>query len=305
MKQSSILLLGGGGFLGSAIAGNLSRKEYHIHILGRNSTETRQPKITFHRGNIEDKHLIKSLLPECDTVIHLASDTTPGSSAGKPLLEAEMNIIPTLKFLETFRDYGNQQIIFISSGGTIYGNPETIPVNENHHLRPLSYHGAGKIAIESFLHAFDCDTGKKITILRPSNFYGPGQSFKQGFGFIRTVLELVKSNTEIKIWGDGNIVRDFLYIDDMVECIDMVIRAEPHSEVYNVGSGIGHSLNDVLCIVEKTCGITLKKKYQVTRKVDAQKIILDCTKIEKKLGWKPAISLEQGINLTWQWMLQQ
>jgi UDP-glucose 4-epimerase len=252
---------------------------------------------------MEDKSLIESLLPECDTVIHLASGTIPGSSAGKPVVEADMNIVPTLKFLDIFRHCGNQRLIFVSSGGTLYGNPEKIPVNETHTLCPLSYHGAGKIAIEAFLQAFAYDSGKEVTILRPSNIYGPGQLLRQGFGFIRTVLEHLKVDTEMEIWGDGSIVRDFLYIGDMLKSIDAVINADPHTDVYNIGYGKGYSLNVVISTVEKVCGRTLKVKYLPARQVDVQRVVLDCSKIREILKWKPETSLEKGIELTWQWMV--
>lgn len=305
MKHPSVLLLGGGGFLGSALAGYLCSKGWRVHAVGRSSAGNLGKDMVFHQGSMADSALMKTVLPQCEVVIHLASGTTPGSSAGKPLVEADTNIVPTLKFLDIFRNCGNQRMIFISSGGTLYGNPATIPVNEEHALRSLSYHGAGKIAIEAFLQAFAHDAGKHVTILRPSNVYGPGQSLRQGFGFIRTVLEHARMDTEIKIWGDGTSVRDFLYIDDMIKNIETVMNAGPHTDVYNVGSGEGYSLNAVIQTAEKVCGRTLKVEYSPARQVDVQKVVLDCAKIKKKLVWKPETSLDDGIRLTWQWMLSQ
>jgi len=215
------------------------------------------------------------------------------------------NLIPTLKFLDIFKNCENRRMIFISSGGTLYGNPETVPVDEEHMLQPLSYHGAGKIAIEAFLQAFVNDSGKEVTILRPSNVYGPGQSLRQGFGFVRTVLEHARQGTEIEIWGDGSVVRDFLYIQDMINGIEAVIDAEPHTDVYNVGYGKGYSLKEVMKTVEQVCNRKLKVKYLPARKVDVKQVVLDCAKIKKRLGWKPETPLKEGIGLTWEWMLQQ
>jgi UDP-glucose 4-epimerase len=305
MKHPSVLLLGGGGFLGRALAGHLCRKGWLVHIVSHGPAGNLQKNIVFHQGNMEDKALVETILPKCAVVVHLASGTTPGSSAGKPLVEVDMNVVPTLKFLDIFRNCGNQRMIFVSSGGTLYGNPAIIPVNEVHTLRSLSYHGAGKIAIEAFLQAFAYDSGKYVTILRPSNLYGPGQSLRQGFGFIRTVFEHLQMDTEMKIWGDGSIVRDFLYIQDMLKSIEVVINAEPHTDVYNVGYGKGYSLNAVVKTVEKVCGKTLKVRYLPARQVDVQKVVLDCAKIREKLAWKPETSLEEGIGLTWQWMMHQ
>ncbi|MFZ5562875.1 MAG: GDP-mannose 4,6-dehydratase [Thermodesulfobacteriota bacterium] len=305
MKHPSVLLLGGGGFLGSALAGHLCRRGWPVHMVGRNPAGNLDNGIVFHKGSMADSALLKTVLPECNLVIHLASATTPGSSAGNPMVEAETNILPTLKFLDTFRDCKNRWMIFVSSGGTLYGNPETVPVSEKQALRALSYHGAGKIAIEAFLQAFAHDSGNPVTILRPSNFYGPGQSLRRGFGFIRTVLEHARTNTEVKIWGDGSTVRDFLYIDDMVKSIQAVLGAGPHSDVYNIGSGEGHSLNDVIKTVETVCGRKLRVQYSPARQVDVQRVVLDCARIRSRLGWEPETSLEEGVRLTWQWLLHQ
>ncbi|ABW66333.1 NAD-dependent epimerase/dehydratase family protein [Desulfosudis oleivorans] len=305
MKHPTVLLLGGGGFIGRALAGHLCRTGGPVHVVGRNPVKNFEGGAVFHQGSMADRSLLESILPQCDVVIHLASATTPGSSAGRPLAEADTNILPTLKLLDMFRDCGNRWMIFVSSGGTLYGNPETVPVNESQPLCPLSYHGAGKIAIEAFLHAFAHDSGKHVTILRPANVYGPGQPLSQGFGFIRTVLEHARMDTEVKIWGDGSTVRDFLYIEDMIKGIESVMNADPHTDTYNIGSGEGHSLNNVIKTVEKVCGRPLKVQYSTARQVDVRKIVLDCSKIMEKTGWKPETSLEEGVRLTWQWMLHQ
>lgn len=304
MKDKSILLLGGGGFLGLTLARHLERHGWIVHIVSRSLAATCGNSVIIHQGDMADKPLIEKILSRCNIVIHLASATTPGSSAGNPLLEIDMNVVPTLKFLTYFRDSEARWMVFISSGGTLYGNSITMPVNEKHTLEPLSYHGAGKMAIEAFLQAFSHETGKHITILRPSNLYGPGQALRQGFGFIRTVLEHLRKDTEMEIWGDGNIVRDFLYIQDMIKNIELIINSDPHTDVYNVGYGKGYSLNDVIQTIEKVCGKTLKVNYLPARQADVQRVILDSSKIRRKLAWAPEISLEEGVGLTWQWMLQ-
>jgi len=303
MKDPSALLLGGGGFLGSSLAGRLCCKGWRVHVVSHSPGGYTHQNIFYHQGSIEDRSLVEAFLPECTVVVHLASGST-GSSVGQPVQEAEINVLPTLKFLDVFKNWENRRMIFISSGGTLYyGNPENVPVNEQCALRPLSYHGAGKIAIEAFLHAFAHETGKEVTILRPSNVYGPGQSLREGFGFVRTMLEHVRNGTEMEIWGDGTIVRDFLFIRDMIDSIEMMIDAAPHTDVYNVGYGKGYSLNAVIETVKKVCDRTLKVKYRPARQVDVQKVVLDCNKIREKLAWKPETTLEEGIRCTWQWML--
>ena len=251
MREKNILLLGGGGFIGTALARRLCENNFNVHILSKHFPAREiEPNMIFYQGNLDDKKILERVLPECKTVIHLASSTTPGSSSRQPALEADKNITPTLRFLDILQGYENVHIIFVSSGGTLYGNPESTPVNETHPLNPLSFHGAGKVALETFLRTFSTLPEKNTSIVRPSNVYGPGQSLRSGFGVIRTMLEHVRRGTVMEIWGDGTSVRDFLYIDDMLSALIRLIDFPHDNNTYNVGSGIGYSLNQLKEIIE-------------------------------------------------------
>ncbi|HAO22640.1 MAG TPA: epimerase [Desulfobacteraceae bacterium] len=302
MKSKSVLLLGGGGFLGSALAGHLCKQDYTVHILTRRAMDSDAPNITVHQGSLDDNAILEKILPTCSTVIHLASTTTPGSSANHPLIEAEQNIAPTLRFLQILQQYDGLQLIFVSSGGTLYGNPKTIPVSEDHGLYPRSYHGAGKAAIEAFLMAYSIRPAKHVTILRPSNLYGPGQTMRQGFGVIRTMLENLRNDTMTEIWGDGENIRDFLYISDMLAVFDIVLDHKDHTGIYNVGAGKGHSINQIRQVIEQVCGKAFKFRYLPVRDVDVRQVVLDCSRLKEQLGWQPQVSLEQGIRQTWEWV---
>lgn len=302
MKNKTVLLLGGGGFLGSALAQHLLRQNYTVHILTRRAIASDAPNVTLHQGSLDDHVILETILPICSAVIHLASTTTPGSSANHPLIEAEQNIAPTLRFLQILQQYEDIQLIFVSSGGTLYGNPKTIPVSENHELRPRSYHGAGKAAIEAFLMAYSIRPGKHVTILRPSNLYGPGQSMRQGFGVIRTMLEHLRHDTTMDIWGDGENIRDFLYISDMVAVFDILLNREAHTGIYNIGAGKGHSINQIREVIEQVCGKIFKFRYLPVREVDVRQVVLDCSRLKEQSGWQPQVSLEQGIRQTWEWV---
>jgi len=219
-----------------------------------------------------------------------------------PLIEAEQNIAPTLRFLQILQQYDGVQLIFVSSGGTLYGNPKTIPVSEDHGLYPRSYHGAGKAAIEAFLMAYSIRPGKQVTIFRPSNLYGPGQTMRQGFGVIRTMLENLRNDTMTEIWGDGENIRDFLYISDMLAVFDIVLDHKDHTGIYNVGAGKGHSINQIRQVIEQVCGKAFKFRYLPVRDVDVRQVVLDCSRLKEQLGWQPQVSLEQGIRQTWEWV---
>jgi UDP-glucose 4-epimerase len=306
MRDKNILILGGGGFIGTALARRLCENNFNVHILSKHFPAREiEPNMIFYHGNLENKKILERVLPECKTVIHLASSTTPGSSSRQPALEADKNITPTLRFLDILQGYENVHVIFVSSGGTLYGNPESTPVNETHPINPLSFHGAGKVALETFLRTFSTLPEKNATIVRPSNVYGPGQPLRSGFGVIRTMLEHVLRGTVMEIWGDGMSVRDFLYIDDMLSALIRLIDFPYDNNTYNVGSGIGYSLNQLKEIIETVSGKKLSAVYRPSRKSDVKTIVLDSSLLSKQTKWHPTVSLEQGIELTWKWLKNQ
>lgn len=283
MNHEDVLLLGGAGFIGSALAKRLEQKKRTVHVFGRHNAER-----------------MEKLLPHCSTVIHLASATTPGSSSTRPELEL-VNLDVTLRLLELLQALPQVHLIFFSSGGTVYGNPSKLPVPEEALLAPLSNHGAGKVAQEAFCQSFRA-RGHAVTVLRPSNAYGPGQTLKSGFGLIRTMLECVRTDTPLEIWGDGENIRDFIYIDDIVEACMRLIDLPQDSGTYNLGSGAGYSINQVWHIVEQVAGIELKTAYRTARGIDVRSIVLDISRLEARLGWKPETTLEAGILETWRWL---
>jgi UDP-glucose 4-epimerase len=283
VSREDVLLLGGTGFICSDLAKRLEKGERAVHILGRHDAE-----------------LLENVLPQCGTVIHLASASTPGSSATHPSLELG-NIALTLRLLELMQSQPETHLIFFSSGGTIYGNPDRLPVTEDTPMAPFSNHGAGKSAQEAFCHAFRA-CGHAVTILRPSNAYGPGQIPRSGFGLIRTMLECIHLGTPLEIWGDGENIRDFIYIDDIVEVGMQLINLPQDSGTYNLGSGIGYSINQIRCIVEEITGTEFTLSYRSARDIDVRAVVLDIGRIHHELGWTPRVDLYEGIRRTWEWL---
>jgi UDP-glucose 4-epimerase len=283
MSREDILLLGGTGFIGSALARRLEQEKKSVHILGRQNGE-----------------LLEHVLPQCGTVIHLASSTTPGSSATDPSLELD-NLTLTLRLLELMRSQQETHLIFFSSGGTIYGNPHQLPVTEDTPIAPLSNHGAGKVSQEAFCQTFRAQ-GHAVSILRPSNAYGSGQTLRHGFGLVRTMLECIRSGTPLEIWGDGENIRDFIFIDDIVEASMHLINLPQDSGTYNLGSGVGYSINQVRGIVEEITDTELKVSCRPARDIDVRAVVLDIARIQRELAWTPKIDLYEGVRRTWEWM---
>jgi UDP-glucose 4-epimerase len=300
------LLIGGTGFVGQALAPCLVRAGHKVHLVARRPVPVDfDGKAVLHASPLDNAKLLHTLLPECQTVFYLASDSTPGTSASEPVWEAELNLTPALRFLDILQKYDHVHLIFISSGGTVYGNPRTLPVDEDHPLSPLSYHGAGKIATEAFLQAYCRQYGRNVTILRPSNFYGPGQPYRKGFGIVRSILEHLRRDLPVEIWGDGENVRDFIYIEDFVDaCIRLSDRGRQNSaiNIFNVGYGKGVSINQLCGLVESATGRRIRTEYRAGRSIDVRSVVLDYSKLHQYAGWKPITDLETGLTRTWEWL---
>lgn len=300
MDKNGILLLGGAGFIGTALAQKLASEGARVTVITSAPPAVEVPGVAYRVGDMGSASLLEDLLPQCGTIVHLASTSTPGSSARHPAWELD-NLAPTLHLLEYLHGQWDCHLVFLSSGGTVYGNPPTNRIDEGLHCAPLSYHGAGKVAVEAFLNAFRA-AGHAVTVLRPSNAYGPGQFLEQGFGLVRTALEHAQNGTTVQLWGDGENIRDFLYIDDLVDAIVRAIHAPQDRGTYNVGSGEGHTLNQIVELARRISSLPLSVEYQPGRWVDAREVVLDNSHIRASLGWQPTVGLEEGMRRTWEWL---
>ncbi len=286
MKNGQVLLLGGAGFIGNALASRLRKDKVPVHVLGR-----------------ADTGRLQQILPTYSTVVHLASSTTPSTSSERPELE-QCNIELTRRLVECLKVQPETHLIYFSSGGTVYGNPVQLPVTEDALLAPLSPYGMAKVTQEASCQELR-DKGHAVTILRPSNAYGPGQGLRNGFGLIRTILERARMGTPIEIWGDGENVRDFIHIEDIVEATLRLIQLPKDSGTYNLGSGVGYSVNQIIRMVEVACGIQSKTIKLPVRGIDVRRVVLDNSCLYSQLGWRPDIGLERGIADTLDWLRRQ
>lgn len=302
-QKSNILILGGTGFIGTRLAEHFCDKGHKVYSLARNPRKIPYTNKLYCNieGNINNTGLLEPLVKDCSVIIYAAADSVPGETVKIPLCELYNNLLPAIALIETLQIFENRHIIFISSGGAIYGNPETNPVSETSPCNPISYHGACKLSVESFLFPLIYQTKNRATILRPSNIYGPGQLNRKGFGLIQTVLSSILTDSEITIWGDGSIVKDYLHIQDFVTaCEKIIYSSNPEKYVrYNVGCGKGYSINTICLLAEEITGRKIKKVFKESRIIDPQKIILNTDKIKVETGWAPAIGLKEGMMQVW------
>jgi len=310
MSTSRALVLGGNGFLGSHLVDALAAGGYQVDVLGRDPTlfnpglvSQHAPRLRYHQGSFSDVELMRTLLTGADVIFHLVSSTIPASSNLNPVADIEDNLIATVRMLDLLREMPPKRVIYISSGGTVYGTPEYIPIPETHRLDPKNSYGIVKVAAEKYLHMYHELYGMNSLVLRLANPFGPRQMKIGVQGVIATVLMSVLHDKPITIWGDGGVVRDYVYIEDVTRLL-LLVMDSPLLGTFNVGSGMGHSLQDILSIAEKITGKPPQVNYLPSRSFDIPEVVLDIGRIRYKVGWQPEVSLVEGMTRHWHWLQQ-
>ena len=304
---SKVLVLGGRGFLGRHLSEQLLREGASVRILDRTSADFVEKEgvlenVESVQGDFVEGHGLAQALHGVDLVYHLVSTTVPSGSNANPIEDVNSNLIGTLRLLDMMRCAGVKKIVYASSGGTVYGNPQFLPVPEAHPLRPISSYGVVKVAIENYLHLQSELNGLTANILRISNPYGMHQNRIGAQGVIATFVSKLMNDEPIEIWGDGSVVRDYIYATDVARALLLAGRRS-RSGVFNIGSGIGHSINDVLRLIREQTGLDGEVRYLPNRRFDVQRTYLDIERARVELGWQPQYSLEEGCARYWQLLL--
>jgi len=303
----NIAILGAGGFVGGRLTRHLLAVGHRVLTITRTAQTPLGPGHTPVSAAIGDREALRPLLENSDFLFHLACDSTPGSTHHRPTAEGTDNILPSLALLALLQELSRPCLVFVSSGGAIYrADPGSPPSDEGSPVAPKSYYGAGKLAVELFIEAYQQQTGNRAVILRPSNLYGPGQHAKRQFGVIPTLLRAARDGSPFEIWGDGSARRDYLYIDDFLDLCQRVIAGDGEDrplEVFNAGSGEGATILELCDRVEAITGRPLQRAFGPGRTVDMPVARLDTGKVQRTLGWQARTGLDEGLERTWQWFL--
>lgn len=300
-----VLVLGGCGFIGSHIVDVLVETGHRVRVLDRQPEAFRPPvsNVEYVTGTYADTALLSEALMGVDSVVHLVSTTVPSTSNMDPVADINGNLIATVRLLEMMRAVGVRNIVFLSSGGTVYGIPKTELITEDHPLKPVSSYGIVKSAIEKYLHMESHLHDLRYCTLRVSNPFGPRQGHGGVQGVIGTYLWRIAHGEPIEVWGNGSVVRDFIYVRDIADLCVQSLEADV-SGVFNAGYGEGASILDIVTVIERVVGKSVEPVFKPGRKFDVPRAVLDITLARQQFGWTPKVSLEDGIRKTWEWVSQ-
>jgi UDP-glucose 4-epimerase len=298
------LVLGGNGFIGTHLVDGLLRRGYPVRVYDRSPNRFRATpqNVEYVEGELGNHGLIQEAVEEIEVVFHLVSTTLPKTSNDDPIFDVRSNLIDTLQLLEACVKAGVRKVVFPSSGGTVYGLPHTVPITEGHPTEPRTSYGIVKLAVEKYLGLFRHLHDLDYVVLRISNPYGPYQHPGGQQGAIAVFLHRLFTGQPITIWGDGSVVRDYLYITDLVDALLLAAGGETRGKVLNVGSGQGTSLNELIALIAEVTGEQPEVEYRPGRALDVPANVLDIGRVADELAWSPLTELVEGITPTWDWI---
>ena len=297
------LLIGGAGFIGSNIIRHLLGKptEDKLFVLEPDFAPTYRLdnlNVTLYRGELSNLDLVKSIIIDnkIDTVIHLVSSLIPGSNFDDYQREFTNIIFPSIRLMELCCER-NIKFVYFSSGGTIYGDKkgEVSSFKESDPMAPISYYGWSKQMMENSILYMNRTQNLKYIIIRPSNPYGKGQNLHGKQGLIAVALGKILAGESIQVWGDGNAVRDYIYIDDLSQAVaDVLFDDSIENETLNIGSGIGYSINQIIEILRGIVKEEVKVEHIAARHVDVSSVVLNTSKLRSKIDFHP-MDIKEGV----------
>jgi UDP-glucose 4-epimerase len=296
----NIVILGAGGFMGRSITKALSATNADLTLFDMRFTKEQQNNFRCIEGDFTSPADLEPVfMREVDTVIHLISTTVPVTADKYPTADVRGNLLNTLELLEMCVRENARRVIFVSSGGTVYGQHDR-PVKEDDPCCPVCSYGIVKRTIEEYLGLYHRLRGLDYLIMRVGNAYGAAQTGKKPQGVIGTFLHRIIQGKPIEIWGDGNAVRDFIHIDDVARSFVAMLQYTGSEHIFNVGTGKGHSIKQAADLIESILGQSVECSYFPQSSLDVPINVLDITRIQRETGWEPTISLEEGISRVYQ-----
>jgi UDP-glucose 4-epimerase len=306
-----VMITGGAGFIGSTMVDRFLAEGCDVDVVDDLSNgslanlaearEARTRRFSFHRMDVRSPAVIELIAHrKPEVVCHLAAQADVRVSVAKPAFDADVNIIGSLNVFEGALKAGTRKVLFASSGGTLYGTPEELPVREGHPQRPISPYGVAKKAAGDYLHYYREIHGMEYSALALANVYGPRQDPHGEAGVVSIFAGKLLSRERPTIFGDGEQTRDFVYVDDVV---DAFWRATEKGGglVMNIGTGVETSVQQLFDMMAKVTGFKDPARYAPSRAGELGRSALDPGRALIHLGWKPWTSLEEGLGRTLEW----
>lgn len=300
-----IFITGGFGFIGSKLANALSDAGDDVIVPARKTsipcTKLRDNINVIRCDSYTDPAALSSL-DGIDVIYHLANQYTPADSNINIVHDVNSNLVNTLQLLSAAKLYDVRRVVYVSSGGTVYGNNAKSLLTEEDVGNPICSYGLVKKAVEGYLHLYNHLYGMEFNVLRLANAYGVCQRLGTTQGAISAFIYKILTNQDIEIWGDGTIIRDYVYISDVVDALVKAGNSDVTNRIFNIGCGIGHSLNDIIDALRiEFNDREVNVRYAPGRMVDVPINVLDISRARSELFWQPHIDLTNGISLTSKW----
>jgi UDP-glucose 4-epimerase len=298
------IVIGGAGFIGSFVSPALIASGRDVTIVGRRPPGEHNAALpcTYRCADLGNRAQMREILePGCE-VIDLAYATVPKTSYGDPVFDLLANLPGSVGLLEEALAVGVRRFLLVSSGGTVYGPPCTLPMAESHPTAPISPYGITKLTIDHYALMFHHTRDLPVVVVRPANAYGVQQRSRTGQGFLAAAIDAILSRREIEIYGDTGTIRDYIHVSDVACGIIAALDCGTDGEIYNIGTGIGASNLDVIAMLRplvEAAGHTIQVRHLPSRRFDVEANILNCQKLSLGSGWRAQVSLQQGLSEMW------
>lgn len=305
LSTEKVAVVGASGFIGQALVEALVLRRCYVNAFGRDWTDNRcssSSLVSYFSGDAAQEADLRPALRGCTVVYYLAYDGVPLLDSTDHIKEYELNIRMFCSTLAAAEYGGAERVVFVSSGGTVYGPVKGLPIDEEVELAPISHYGAVKKLQEGLLHSYCSLSGSlKYVTARVANPFGLGQVTAKRKGLIMTYMLAALRTQPVSIFGDGSQVRDYIYIDDAIDALILLgTRPQAINQVYNVGSGNGDSIAMIADLVEKVSGMKLQRRFVDGRKQDVHENQLSIKKIHEDLGWAPEHEIGATLSQMWE-----
>ena len=299
-------VIGGAGFLGSHLVTALLGSGRDVVVVGRSARDAVKlpPGVAYIQGDIRDRAFIAGALQGVDEVVDLAYSSVPKTSFENPVQDIVDNLPGSVALFDVASGLKLRKMVFVSSGGTVYGEALQLPVPETHPTNPISPYGITKLALEKYAQLYHRMRQLPVLCVRPSNPYGERQKPYVGQGFIATAMASMLSGQEIRVFGEQGTVRDYIYVQDVAQALVCALDKGLPGESYNIGSSVGRSNVEVLNEISRVAvasGVQPRITHVEPRSFDVAANVLDTEKLRVLSGWQPKTGFAEGIARTWDW----